>query len=136
MPCTSAAACRLASRAGLVLAAPDLMPSGRMGSGRVLDMRLCPAQQGERVGNEIEHGGERGNGSLRTAWKVDDKGASSRACHRSAERGKRGLLPAGAAHPFAEAVEHPVTDGAGGLRGDVPGRNPGATGSDDQRKVV
>lgn len=95
-------------------------------------MGIGAAEQRERVRYEVEHGLERGNGSLRAARQIHDERISASAGYGATKRGQRGAARSGGAHAFGKAVEDAAADGACSFRCDIPRSNPGAPSGDDQ----
>ena len=87
------------------------------------------------VGNDGENGFEVLFDRLGTSGEIHDEGGAPYARGLAGQNSGGHVVERGGSHQFAEAWEHFVTDGGGGLRSDIADRWAGATGGDDEGAV-
>lgn len=75
---------------------------------------------------------KRGYGACRASGQVEDQRRSHRAADSPTEGREGGLLEAGRAHAFREAVDQALADDSRGFGGDVAKGETGAAGRDDK----
>jgi hypothetical protein len=95
-------------------------------------VRFRATKQDKSVGDEVQHGFKRRDGTLRVARQIHNEGAAAASGDGAAERCEWRTACAGSAHALGEAIEDAAADGTGGFRRNITRRNAGAAGGDDQ----
>ena len=94
---------------------------------RALFVLRLSAQQVDRMGNQRGHGFQRFHRARRTPRQIQNQRTPPHAAHASAQRGKRSLLRAFAAHALSHATQQAVADSDSSFGRNVARSNPSAT---------
>ncbi len=89
-------------------------------------------QQVDRVWKHRQNSRKRALCAGRAARQVDDQRLPERSADGAAQGRKWSVPQAIGAHAFGQALDQPLRDQPGGLRGDIPGGESGAAGGHDQ----